>query len=70
MSIFTDIFTIIFVFICVVNFINLDLKIIVFGNCSLDNFNKIDTSLFVPKLYLGTHYIEAKIEEDIHLKNQ
>ena len=43
----------------------------VFGNSSSshDNGNKIDTPLFVQKLYLRTHYIEANIEEDIDLKN-
>ena len=43
----------------------------VFGNSSssYDN-NKIDTSLFVQKLYLRTNYIESNIEEDIDLKNQ
>ena len=44
----------------------------VFGNSSssYDNGNKIDTSLFVEKLYLRTNYIEANIEEDIDLKGQ
>ena len=43
----------------------------VFGNSnSNDNGNKIDTSLFIQKPYLGTNYIEANIEEDIDLKNQ
>ena len=43
----------------------------VFGNSnSIDNGNKIDTSLFVQKLYLRTIYIEANIEEGIDLKNQ
>ena len=42
----------------------------VFGNSSNNNDNKIDTSLFVQKLYLRTNYIEANIEEDINLKNQ
>ena len=42
----------------------------VFGNSSHDNNNKIDTSLFVQKPYLRTNYIEAKIEEDINLKNE
>ena len=42
----------------------------VFGNCSHHNNNKIDTSLFVQKPYLRLNYIEAKIEEDIDLKNQ
>ena len=43
----------------------------VFGNSTstYDN-NKIDTSLFVQKLYLRTNYIESNIEEDIDLKNQ
>ena len=43
----------------------------VFGNSSssYDN-NKIDTSLFVQKPYLGSNYIEADIEEHIDLKNQ
>ena len=43
----------------------------VFGNSNSNNSdNKIDTSLFVQKLYLRTNYIEANIEEDIELKNQ
>ena len=37
----------------------------VFGNSSYNNYNKIDTSLFVQKPYLRTIYIEANIEEDI-----
>ena len=46
------------------------MPIIVLGNrsSSFDNGNKIDTSLFVQKLYLGAIYIEAKSEEDIDLK--
>ena len=42
----------------------------VFGNNSNNSDNKIDTSLFVQKLYLRTNYIESNIEEDIDLKNQ
>ena len=42
----------------------------VFGNSSNNSDNKIDTSFFVQKPYLRTNYIEAKIEEDIDLKNQ
>ena len=42
----------------------------VFGNSSNNSDNKIDTSLFVQKLYLRTKYIEANIEEGIDLKNQ
>ena len=42
----------------------------VFGNSSHDNNNKIDTSLFVQKPFLRSNYIEAKIEEDIDLRNQ
>ena len=42
----------------------------VFGNSSNNSDNKIDTSLFVQKPYLGTNYIESNIEEDINLKNQ
>ena len=42
----------------------------VFGNSSKNSEQKIDTSLFVKKPYLRTNYIEAKIEEDIDLKNQ
>ena len=34
-----------------------------------DNGNKIHTSLFVPKPYLRTKYIDSNIEEDIDLKN-
>ena len=48
------------------------MPVIVFGNSSssYDNGNKIDTSLFVQKPYLRSNYKEAKIEEDIDLKNQ
>ena len=42
----------------------------VFGNSSNNSDNKIDTSLFVRKPCLGHNYIEAKIEEDLDLKNQ
>ena len=44
----------------------------VFGNSSssYDNGNKIDTSLFVQKLYLRTIYVESILEEDIDLKIQ
>ena len=42
----------------------------VFGNSSIINDQKIDTSLFVQKLYLRTNYIESNIEEDIDLKNE
>ena len=43
----------------------------VFGNSNSNiSDNKIDTSLFVQKLYLRSNYIEANIEEDIDLKNQ
>ena len=44
----------------------------VFGNSSSshDNGNKIDTSIFLQKLYLRTNYIESNIEEDIDMKNQ
>ena len=42
----------------------------VFGNPSNNSSNKIDTSLFVQKLYLRTNCIESNIEEDIDLKNQ
>ena len=43
----------------------------VFGNSNSSNYDKkIDTSLFVQKLYLRTIYIEANIEEGIDLKNQ
>ena len=44
--------------------------IIVFGNSSHDDNNKIDTSLFVQKPYLRTNFIEANIEEDFDLKNR
>ena len=47
------------------------MPVTVFGNSnSNDNNNKIDTSLFVQKPYLGTKNIEADIGEDIDLKNQ
>ena len=44
----------------------------VFGNSSSshDNGNKIDTSLFVQKLYLRANFVKSNIEEDIDLKNQ
>ena len=43
----------------------------VFGNSnSIDNGDKIDTSLFFQKSYLRNNYIEINIEEDIDLKNQ
>ena len=47
----------------------LKMPINVFGNSSNNSDNKIDTSLFVQKLYLGSNYIESNIEEDIHSKN-
>ena len=42
----------------------------VFGNSSNNSEHEIDTSLFVPKPYLRTNYIESNIEEDINMKNQ
>ena len=42
----------------------------VFGNSSKISEHKIGTSLFVQEPYLKHNYIEAKIEEDIDLKNQ
>ena len=42
----------------------------VFGNYSHDNNKKNETSIFVQKPYLRNNYIEAKIEEDIDLKNK
>ena len=43
----------------------------VIGNSNSNNSDsKIDTSLFVQKLFLRTNYIGANIEEDIDLKNQ
>ena len=42
----------------------------VFANSSNNSDNQIDTSLIVQKFYLRNNYIEAKIEEDIDLKNQ
>ena len=43
----------------------------VFGNTNSNkNSNKVDTSIFVQKLYLRTNYIESIIEEDIDLKSQ
>ena len=44
----------------------------VFGNSSSshDNGDKIDTTLLVRKLFLGTNYIESNVEEDIDIKNQ
>ena len=46
------------------------MPIIVFGNSSHDNNNKIDTKFFVQKPYLRTNYIESNIEEDIDIENQ
>ena len=43
---------------------------IVFGKSSNNFEHKIDTSLFVQKLYLRTIYKEINIEEDIDLGNQ
>ena len=48
----------------------LKMPINVFGISSKNSDHKIETSLFVPKPYLRTNYIEANIEEDIDLKNQ
>ena len=42
----------------------------VFGNSSNNSEHKIDSPLFVQKLYLRSNYIESIIEEDIDLKNQ
>ena len=42
----------------------------VFGNSSNSSEHKIDTSLFVQEPYLRINYVEANIEEDIHLKIQ
>ena len=43
----------------------------VFGNSNSNiSDNKIDTSLFVQKLYLRSNYIKATTEEDIDLTNQ
>ena len=41
----------------------------VFGTFSNNSDHKIDTSLFVQEPYLRSIYIEAKIEENIDLKN-
>ena len=38
--------------------------------CSVDNGNKIHTSIFVQKAYLRTNYTESNIEEDIDVQNQ
>ena len=42
----------------------------VFGNSLNNSEQKIDTSLFVQKPFLRTNYVEAKIEENIDMKNQ
>ena len=42
----------------------------VFGNSSNSSDITKETSLIVQKSYLKHNYIEAKIEEDIDLKNQ
>ena len=46
------------------------MPISVSGNSFYSNDNKIDTSLFVQKIFLRTSYIEANLEEDLDLKNQ
>ena len=48
------------------------MSINVFGNSSLSHENgyKIDTCIFVQKHYLITNGIDAKIEEDINIKNE
>ena len=49
----------------------LNMPINVFGNNnSINNDNKIETSLFVQNPYLRTNYKEASIEKDFDLKNQ
>ena len=47
-----------------------NMPINVFGNSSSNSENRIDTSLFVQKLYLRTNDIETNTKEDIDLKNQ
>ena len=42
----------------------------VFGNSSNNSGNKVNTSLFVQKLYLRSNYIEIDLDHDINLKNQ
>ena len=42
----------------------------VFGNSSNSFDNKIDTSLFLKKLYLRSNYIESDADENIDMKNQ
>ena len=42
----------------------------VFGISSKNSDKKIDSSLFVKKPYLRIKHLEAKIEEDIEIKNQ
>ena len=43
----------------------------VFGNSSssIDNGNKIDTSIFVQKQCLRTNYVESNIQDDTDMKN-
>ena len=41
----------------------------VFGNSSNNNEKRIDSSLFVQKLYLRSTYLESNTEEDIDMKN-
>ena len=52
-----------------VNFIILNMTINVFGNSSNISGNRIDTSLFVQKLYLRTNFLKTSLDEDIDLKN-
>ena len=42
----------------------------VFGNGANNSEIRIDTSLFVQKLFLRTNYFESNIEEDVVLKNK
>ena len=46
------------------------MPIIVLGNNSIYYENRIDTNIFVRRLYLRTNYIEYNFEEDIDSKNQ
>ena len=41
------------------------MAIILIGSIYGNNENRIDTSLFVQKLYLGISYMESNLEEDI-----
>ena len=46
------------------------MNVLVNSSSSHGDANKIDTSLYVQKPYLGTNFLESNIEEDIDVKSQ